>query len=180
MDEVQNTLLKTYPPQLIAAILKALREQLEENGQLNAHEEIAGAVQEILLEYDQILNDGAGFWDDVNGGYLQEDLVLAAKREDFAWVHSEGVYEVVPMQERRVYRCGQEIVGLDLGGHRQVCDPGFKEIRSRLRAREYKTKKQGQNSHEPYLLHSCSLQCTSSSCNGACLNHDVCWLVERL
>ena len=72
--EMQTTLLNTYPPKLIATILKALREQLEENDQLNAVEEVAGPVPEIPLEYNQILKGGK-FWDDVNGGYLPEDLV---------------------------------------------------------------------------------------------------------
>ena len=76
--EMQTTLLNTYPPKLIATILKALREQLKENDQLNAVEEIAGPVLEIPLEYDQILKGGGRFWDDVNGGYLPEDLVWAA------------------------------------------------------------------------------------------------------
>ena len=49
---------------------------------------------EIPFEYDQILKDGGGFWDDVNGGSLSEDLVLSTRREDLAWVHSEGVYEI--------------------------------------------------------------------------------------
>ena len=40
--EMQTTLLNTHPPKLIATILKALREQLKENDQLNAVEEIAG------------------------------------------------------------------------------------------------------------------------------------------
>ena len=48
--ETQTTLLNTYPPRLIATILKALREQLEENDQMNAIEEIAGPVPEIPLE----------------------------------------------------------------------------------------------------------------------------------
>ena len=51
------------------------------------------------VEYDQILRDGRGFWDDVDEGYLPEDLVLGARREETAWVHSEGIYEIVPMQE---------------------------------------------------------------------------------
>ena len=38
--EMQTTVLNTYPPKLIATILKALREQLKENDQLNAVEEI--------------------------------------------------------------------------------------------------------------------------------------------
>ena len=84
--EMQITLLNTYPPKLIAMILKALREQLKENDQLNA-----GPAPEIALEYDQILKGGGKFWDDVNGGYLPKDLVLAARREEIDWVHSEGV-----------------------------------------------------------------------------------------
>ena len=59
--KMHTTLLNTYPSTLIATILKAL--------------------PEIPLEYDQILKGGR-FWDDVNGGYLPEDLVLAARREE--------------------------------------------------------------------------------------------------
>ena len=44
-----------------------------------------------------ILKGGGRFWDDVNGEYLPEDLVLAARREEIDWVHSEGVNEIVPM-----------------------------------------------------------------------------------
>ena len=36
---------------------------------------------------------------DVNGGYLPEDLLLAARREEIEWVRSEGVDEIIPMQE---------------------------------------------------------------------------------
>ena len=56
--EMQTALLNTYLPKLIATILKALREQLKENDQSNAVEEIARPVPEILLEYDQILKEG--------------------------------------------------------------------------------------------------------------------------
>ena len=79
--EMQTSLLNTYPPNLIATILKALREQLKESDQLHSVEEIAGPVPEIPLEYDQILKCGK-FWDDVNGGYLPEDLVLARREEN--------------------------------------------------------------------------------------------------
>ena len=112
--EMQTTLLNAYPPKLIATILKALREQLKENDQLNAAEEIAGTVPEIPFEYDQILKGGGHFWDDVNGGYLPEDLVLAARRVAIGWVHSEGVYEIV--LNARVQGCMRETVGVDLGG----------------------------------------------------------------
>ena len=107
--EIQTTLLNAYPPKLIATILKALHEQRKENDQLNAVEEIAGRVAEIPLEYGQILKGGGRVWDDVNGGYLPEDLVLSDRREEIDWVHSEG------------HGCRHETVGSDLGGHRQIC-----------------------------------------------------------
>ena len=47
--EMHTTLLNTYPPKLIATILKALREQLKENDQLNAVGDFAGPVPEIPL-----------------------------------------------------------------------------------------------------------------------------------
>ena len=85
---------------MIATILKALREQLKESDQLHSVEEIARPAPEIPLEYDQILKEGGKFLDDVNG-YLPEDVVLAARREEIVWAHSEGVHEIVPMQECR-------------------------------------------------------------------------------
>ena len=65
--EVQATLMNTNPSKLIATMLNALREQLKENGQLNAVEVIVGRVPEIPGENDQVLTDGGEFWDDVNG-----------------------------------------------------------------------------------------------------------------
>ena len=94
--EMQTALLNTYPPKIIATMLKALREQLKENYPLSAVEEIAGPAPEIL-EYDQFLRGGGGFWDDVSGGYLPEDLT--SRREEIEWVLSEGVHEIVPMQD---------------------------------------------------------------------------------
>ena len=139
--EMHITLLNTYPPKLIATILKALREQLKENDQLNAVDEIAGPVQDIPFENEQILKGGGGFWDDVNGGYLPEDLVLIARRAEIAWVHSEGVYEIVPLQGCR--DAGMKPLDLIWVDTDKSVDSTHKKIRSRLCAREYKTKKQG-------------------------------------
>ena len=126
---------------MIATILKALREQLKENDQLNAVEEIAGPVPEIPLEYAQILKGGGRFWDDVNGRYLPEDLVLAARREEVGWVHSEGVYETVRMQECK--DASMKPLNLIWVDTDMSVDLAHKKIRSRLGAREYKSKKQG-------------------------------------
>ena len=96
--EVQTTLLNTFPPILIPTSLKALGQHLQENDQLVAVDEFAGPVPAIPIEYEQILKDGGGFWYDVIGGSLPEDLALAARREETAWAHSEGVYEIAPLQ----------------------------------------------------------------------------------
>ena len=104
--EMQTTLFNTYPPKLIATILKALREQPTEKDQLNARK-LQAQYQGYPFECDQILKGGGGrFWDCVNGGYLPEDLVLLARRQEIDWVHSEGVYEI---------------------GHRQVCGSNIQE-----------------------------------------------------
>ena len=108
---------------------------------MNAVEEVAGPAPEIHLEYDQILKEGGRFWDDVNGGYLPEDLVLAARREDIDWVHAEGVYEIVPMQE--CTDAGMKRLDLIWVDTDKSVNPARKKIRSRLCARQYKTKKQG-------------------------------------
>ena len=110
---------------LVSSRLKALREQLKENDQLHSVEENVGPVPEIPIEYDQILKEGGRFWDDVNGGYLPEDLVLAARREEIDSVHSEGVFEIVSMQECRDAEHGT--IGPDLDGHRQVCGSDTRE-----------------------------------------------------
>ena len=128
--EMETTLLNTYLSKLIATILKALRKQLKENDQLNAVEEIADPVPEIPLEYDQTLKEGGRFWDDVKGGYLPEVLVLAARREEFDWVDSEGVYENVPMQEcKDVGMKPLDLIRVDTD---ESVDPTSKKIRSRL------------------------------------------------
>ena len=57
----------------------------------------------------------------VSGGYLPEDLVLAARREEIDRVHSEGVFEIVPMQECKDAR--MKPLDLISGGHRQICGP---------------------------------------------------------
>ena len=86
--ETQTSLLNTYFPKLIATILNALRQKLKESYQLHSVEEMAGPVPEIPLEYDKILKEGGRFWDDVIGGYLPEDFVLAARREEIDWLCS--------------------------------------------------------------------------------------------
>ena len=121
------------------------------NNNLHSVEEIAGPEPEIPLEYDLILKGGI-FWDDVNGGYLPEDVVLAARREEIDWVHSEGVYEIVPIQECR--DAGMKPLDLIWVDTDKSVDPTRKKIRSRLCEVRF---------NDLYQLLNCSLQCHISS-----------------
>ena len=154
--EMQTTLLNTYPPILIAAILKAFREHLKESDQLHSVEEIAGPVPEIPLEHDQILKGGGKFCD-VNGGYLPQDLVLAPRREGIDWIHSEGVYEVGPMQEcRDVGMKPLDLIWVDTDKslwirHARIIDRGCVQENTKRRSKV--------RFNELYQLLDCSLQC---------------------
>ena len=73
--------------------------------------------------------------------------MLAARREEIEWVHSEDVYEIVPMQECR--DAGMETLDLIWVDTDKSVNPTRKKIRSRLCTREYKTKKQGKIQRAP-------------------------------
>ena len=64
--------MNTYPPTLITKMLNALREQLKENDHLDTVEKIAIPAPEIPLEYDRVLKDGGGFWDELMEDFCQK------------------------------------------------------------------------------------------------------------
>ena len=126
------------------------------------------------------MKGGGGFWDDVNCGYSPEFLVLAARRKEIEWVHSEEVYEIVPMEE--CIDSGQKTVDLIwVDTDKSVDDPSHMKFRSRLCAREYKTKKQGKIQRALPSSHLSIILCNAStrSCESVGLNHDVCWMVKQ-
>ena len=143
---------------------------------MNAVEEITGPGPEIFLEYNQILKEGRRFWDDVNGGYLPEDLVLVARREGIDLGYILKVFT-------RLFQCkdaGMKPLDLTWVDTDKSVDPTHKKTRSRLCAREYKTKKQGKIQRvlsTRFTVVICNA--TSRSCEGACLNHDVGEFVEQ-
>ena len=67
--------------------------------------------------------------------------MLAARRKGTPWVHSEGVCEIVPVQECK--ETSEKLLELIWVDTDTSVDPAQKKIRSRLGAREYETKKQG-------------------------------------
>ena len=81
------------------------------------------------------------YWDDVNGGYLDNELVKAAREKEREWVRKEKIYEIVPRQQcwDRTGRAHIPLkwVGTNKGDHEH---PNY---RSRLVAKEIKAKKKG-------------------------------------
>ena len=88
---------------------------------------------------------------------MPENLVLAARRQEIACVHVEGVYDTVPMQGCK--EADKKLLDLIWVDTDKSVDPAHKKIRLRLCARENETKKQGTFQKTPHLLLSCSLQC---------------------
>ena len=74
-------------------------------------------------------------------GICPKIFVLAAGRKEIERVHSEGVFEIVPVQECK--DAGMEPLDLIWVDTDKSVDPTCKKIRSRLCAREYNTTKQG-------------------------------------
>ena len=65
---------------------------------------------------------------------------MAARREEIDSVHSEGVYETVPVQEcKDAVKKPLDFIWVDTD---KSVDTAHKKIRSRLCAKEHKTKKQ--------------------------------------
>ena len=91
--------------------------------------------------------------DGVNGGCVPGDLVLTARREETDWVHSEGVYEIVPKQECKDSGTKPvDLIWVDTG---KSVDPIRKKIRSRLQENTKRRSKVRLN--ELYPLLNCSL-----------------------
>ena len=80
--------------------------------------------QKSLLSMINFFKKKEDSGDDVNGGCLSQDLVLAMRREEIDWVHSEDVFESVPMQEcENAKHEPLDLIMVD----RQVCESDTQE-----------------------------------------------------
>ena len=74
---------------------------------------------------------------------------------------------------------GKELLELIWMDTDKSVDPAHKNVRSSLCAREYTTKKQRKIQRTLSASHFFSAMPPHEAVKGACLNHDVCWLVEK-
>lgn len=88
---------RVYPPKLVAAILQAVRKEMEDRGLISEiNTLVSGPVpDEYLLKDFENEELGVGYWDDVNGGWLKPDLMQAARKDELDYVKQRGIYRVV-------------------------------------------------------------------------------------
>ena len=84
-----------YPPALVEAVLRALRQQMLEDGQIS---ELQAAESGPVCEEPFVPpGEWYEYWDDVHGVQLDKKLVEEARQVERDWVKKQGVYEVVPL-----------------------------------------------------------------------------------
>lgn len=88
-----------YPPELVKTVLRALRQQLVEDGSISELElKTSGPVpSESIHKHfpDEVLQDAVRYYDDISGEELPPDLVEAGKQEELKWIRSIGLYDKV-------------------------------------------------------------------------------------
>lgn len=89
---------RIYPPRLVAAILRGVREQLRLDGEIMGFENYP-VPTEADFTYDKQEDEEQleEFWDDVHGGFLDPAGVKRARSEELAEVRKHGVYFTVPL-----------------------------------------------------------------------------------
>ena len=96
-----------YPPRMVAAILRAIRQELRWRGELNelsvegSGPSPDGETNEPNNKFDAPVEDHeqAEYFDTVTGAPLRKEAVLAARQEELRWVHKQQIYVKVPIEE---------------------------------------------------------------------------------
>ena len=98
--------------------------------------------------------------------------MVTARREEIEWVRSDGVNEIVPMQDCK--DAGKELLELIWLDTDKSVDPAHKKIGLRLCA-----KKKGRIQKTSLASQLFSAMPPLEAVKVLCLNHDVCELVEQ-
>ena len=88
---------RVYSPELVEAIVGVLKAELEASGELHAG---SLAYSGPVPEHPHMeAGEWGHYWDDVNGGYLDPELVKGARAIERAWVKKQGIYDIVPLKQ---------------------------------------------------------------------------------
>ena len=140
---------QVYPPKLVSAILRGIKRELRNLGELSMVAEMTGgpAPDGESNEQKGEYFDGK-YFDTTTGAPLRTEAVLEARKEELRWIHKQRIYEKVPLEE-----C-YEVTGrkpIDLKWiDKNKGDAQRENYRSRLVVREIKAKGQALADHELY------------------------------
>eukprot|EP00435_Cladocopium_sp_Y103_P070140 s53_g34.t1 len=124
---------QVYPKELCEAILRGLKNQLEEDHSISAIEEmVGGPAPDDTVEWDHQMSE---FVDDSSGQLLDTELVKKARQEELDWLRKENVYVRVSAEECKGKPLQLKWVDVNKGDHQSP------KIRSRLVAKEIKKAK---------------------------------------
>ncbi len=140
---------QVYPPKLVKAVLKGLRDQLRADGEISAFEEYAAGPTPEHPWFEGLEEDWQTFVDDSAGTPLRTDLVMAARQEELEWIRSEGIYRKVPLRvclERGFKPIDTKWLDINKG------DDNEPNYRSRMVAREIKARKKPEEKLEASSL----------------------------
>ena len=131
-----------YPPALVEAVLRGIKEQMMSDGHLSPLEaKVAGPIAEepLIPDAGESHFGEEAYWDTVRGGYLDPVKVRAARAVELDWVRESDMYDVTERSESFAVTGRKPIdlkwVDTDKGG------AGQPNYRSRLVLRDIKARK---------------------------------------
>ena len=125
---------QVYPKELVEAVLRGLKKELEMNHFINAIEEaLSGPSPDDMVEWQAEMEDK--YTDDSSGAALDPELVRAARAEELDWLRKEKVYERIPASSTDLKPLELKWLDVNKG------DGNKPKIRSRLVAKEIKKAK---------------------------------------
>ena len=125
---------QVYPKELVEAVLRGLKKELEMNNFINAIEEaLTGPSPDDMVEWQAEMEDK--YTDDSSGAALDPELVRAARAEELEWLRKEKVYERIPASSTDLKPLELKWLDVNKG------DGNKPKIRSRLVAKEIKKAK---------------------------------------
>ena len=107
---------QSYPVELCHALQQGIREQLKIDDEgvakkrQRAKQQSLAKIRKVTggqtrgkgdggaKELSSLMHEGQ-YWDDVKSGWLPNDLVEAARKEELKYIRQHGVYEKVPRDE---------------------------------------------------------------------------------
>ena len=89
---------QVHPPKLVAEVLKVVKRKKIQDGCLSSLESYSAGPAPLEPLFDEPMSE-VMYWDDVNGGWLDPEMVKIERQKEIDWLHANEVYQKVPIDE---------------------------------------------------------------------------------